>query len=65
MTKAMVAITSIVCATILMIVAVAMGHDAILVTGAVSAIIGAGTGFTFYYKGKSKAKKEVNDGKTK
>lgn len=54
MTKAMVAITSIVCATILMVVAVAMGYDATLVTGSVAAIIAAGSGFTFYYKGRTK-----------
>ena len=54
MYKAAVIITSIICATILAIVGIINGHDTTLITGSIAAIVGAGSGFAMYYKGRTK-----------
>jgi len=43
------------CITVITCVAVFCGYDNMLITGAVSAIVGIVAGFAAYFKGKSKA----------
>lgn len=62
MRVARVVITAISGITILAVCAVLTGHDAHLVTGTVSAIVGIVSACIAYYKGKSKGAKERANG---
>ena len=55
-------IVAILAITIVTCVAVIMGFDNVLVTGATSAIVGIAAGVGAYYKGKSKGASEKQNG---
>jgi hypothetical protein len=60
-----IGLTATGCITLIACVAMAMGHDNTIVTGAVGGITGIVAGFAGYYLGKSKASSQGQNVNTK
>jgi uncharacterized membrane-anchored protein len=60
-----IALVAVGCITLICCLALYFGHDNAVVTGSVSAIVGIVAGFAAYFKGKSKARNQGQNGNTK